>query len=396
MKVSFFHDHRFIVSQNIYYTPGGLPRTVWERYFDNFKEVIVATRSRAVESIPDKKFTISSREQVYFEPIYSYGKSSDILFKYNEIKDQINSVLKKTDCAIIRLPSVIGLIACQEAIKMKKPWAIEFVACPWDAYWNHGTITGKIIAPVMYLLNRYYVKKSSHVIYVSEEFLQDRYPAKGVQVGCSDVNILEVSEKVLKERLSKIERGFVNRHIKFGLIGSLNVDYKGHETAIKALAAIKNKLPPFKLRLLGDGNNKKWHALAEKYGIADSIEFCGTLPSGDPVLNWIDETDIYLIPSLQEGLPRALVEAMSRGCPALGARTGGIPELLPEDCLHKKRNWKKLSADIIRLVNDSKMLKKYASGNFNLAQNYLKEVLDKRRAEFWTDFRRDIISNKRG
>ncbi|BBB90121.1 MAG TPA: glycosyltransferase family 4 protein [Methylomusa anaerophila] len=390
MKVSFFHDHPFVVSKNVYYTHGGLMRALWKRYLECFQEIIVATRRREVESIVDKKLAVANCEHVFFEPVYYYNQGSNLIFKYDKIKNQIKTVLEKTDCAIIRLPSIIGLIACHEAIKMKKPWAVEVVGCTWDTYWNHGTIAGKIVAPVMYLLNRHYIKKASHAIYVSEQFLQERYPAQGIQAGCSDVVLAEVSPDVLKARLDKIEQGFNNRPIKFGLVGSLNIAYKGHETAIKALAAVKTKIPPFKLRFLGGGSGEKWQALAAKCGIADNVEFCGTLPSGEPVLNWMDDTDIYLIPSLQEGLPRALVEAMSRGCPALGARTGGIPELLPEECIHNRKDWEKLGKDIIRLVNDPDKLKQYATENFNTAKKYTNNLLDKRRSSFWMDFRQYV------
>src|SRR6266511_4199863 len=154
MKVSFFHDHPFVVYQNTYYTPGGFTRALWKRYLHSFEELVVVTRYKKAYEITESKLALSSCDQVSFEPIHNYRKESDLIFKYRKIRDQIKEVLKKTDCAIIRLPSVIGLIACQEAISMKKPWVAEVVGCAWDSYWNHGTITGKIAAPVMYLLNR--------------------------------------------------------------------------------------------------------------------------------------------------------------------------------------------------------------------------------------------------
>ena len=55
------------------------------------------------------------------------------------------------------------------------------------------------------------------------------------------------------------------------------------------------------------------------------------------MFEWLDDMDLYIQPSLQEGLPRAVVEAMSRGLPALGAHTGGIPELLGEDCIFPRK-----------------------------------------------------------
>lgn len=70
-------------------------------------------------------------------------------------------------------------------------------------------------------------------------------------------------------------------------------------------------------------------------GVADRVVFKGQMKH-QQVLEWIDSLDIYIQPSMQEGLPRALIEAMSRACPAIGSSTGGIPELLPSDAILKE------------------------------------------------------------
>lgn len=61
--------------------------------------------------------------------------------------------------------------------------------------------------------------------------------------------------------------------------------------------------------------------------VADQIKIIGQMPH-DKVFTWLDSIDIYAQPSRQEGLPRAMIEAMSRGIPCIGAKTAGIPELI--------------------------------------------------------------------
>nr|WP_246354533.1 glycosyltransferase family 4 protein [Paenibacillus phytohabitans] len=246
----------------------------------------------------------------------------------------------------------------------------------------------------MFLLNHYFIRKTSHAIYVSEQFLQKRYPTQGLQSSCSDVNIEELTHDILENRISKIEK--IDKDIiNFGLIGSLNVNYKGHETAIKALASIKDIIPPFRLRFLGGGDKARWEQMAIELDLFNMIDFCGTLPNGNPVLQWMDDTDIYLIPSLQEGLPRALVEAMSRACPALGARTGGIPELLPKEFLHKPKDWRKLAADILSIVNDKGRLVELASLNFHKSKEFERDTLLERKMKFWSTFKSYVDNSKR-
>ena len=106
----------------------------------------------------------------------------------------------------------------------------------------------------------------------------------------------------------------------------------------------------------------------------------------------MDNIDILLIPSLQEGLPRALIEAMSRGIPCLGAITGGIPQLLNNKYLHKKNDYNKLCQDIINLVNNKNEMIKCAKDNYTNAQRYIKPILDKNRSDFWKQFSDNIKS----
>ena len=105
------------------------------------------------------------------------------------------------------------------------------------------------------------------------------------------------------------------------------------------------------------------------------------------MLFWMDTLDMLVIPSFQEGLPRVLIEAMSRGCPAAGAKTGGIPELLRTEMLHNPGDYKKLAKDIKTVLNDKELAKELARENFSEAKQYAKEVLDSRRKSFWVDFK---------
>jgi glycosyltransferase involved in cell wall biosynthesis len=112
----------------------------------------------------------------------------------------------------------------------------------------------------------------------------------------------------------------------------------------------------------------------------------GCLPSGDPVFQWLDGLDIYIQPSFTEGLPRALVEAMSRGLPALGSTCGGIPELLPPECLHMPGDDKTLAAHLARMIQDKACRIQQARRNFSEAQNYYADRVEAKRDAFWHEF----------
>ena len=135
---------------------------------------------------------------------------------------------------------------------------------------------------------------------------------------------------------------------------------------------------------------QKWKKQIKKYNLEHNVIFDGTLPAGEPVLNWMDEMDIFLIPSLQEGLPRGLVEAMSRACPAIGVKTGGIPELISKQYIAEKKDFKKIAKMIEQMIVKKENMIEQAQYNFNKSLNYEKEKLYKKRKEFYNNI---IIKN---
>src|SRR5699024_9667719 len=96
--------------------------------------------------------------------------------------------------------------------------------------------------------------------------------------------------------------------------------------------------------ILGDGDQSSWKLLAKELGIEDNVKFKGVLPGGKPVLSWLESIDVYIQPSFQEGLPRAVIEAMSQGCPVVGSNAGGIPELIQDEYIHDMGDYEELSS----------------------------------------------------
>src|SRR5690606_42058407 len=99
----------------------------------------------------------------------------------------------------------------------------------------------------------------------------------------------------------------------------------------RALARLRQiGLDGFRYEIVGGGDQSYLRKIARKYGVADPVDFLGRITRKE-VFQWLDKIDLYIQPSKTEGLPRALIEAMSRGLPCLGTRVGGIPELLTDE-----------------------------------------------------------------
>lgn len=108
-----------------------------------------------------------------------------------------------------------------------------------------------------------------------------------------------------------------------GIVGRLTA-VKGHEFLFRAL----NSLPAVRLRVLGTGPDESaLRALAVDLGIADRVDFAGFV---SPILPAIAALDVLAMPSLHEGLPYALLEAMLVGTPVVASRVGGLAEALED------------------------------------------------------------------
>jgi glycosyltransferase involved in cell wall biosynthesis len=280
--------------------------------------------------------------------------------------------------------SELGWLAASEAERMGKPWAVEVVGDPWNALWNHGTIMGKLVAPMAAMKARHWIGKARFAVYVTSRTLQKRYPCRGLTAAVSNVEIPPVDEMVLKHRIRKISEA--RTPLRIGLMGSLKTKYKGVGTAIEALAVIRERHADAELHVLGAGSPQPFMHLATRRHISGNVFFDGVLPGGAPIMKWVDDIDIYIQPSLTEGLPRALVEAMSRGCPALGSAVGGIPELLPQACLHRPGDATHLASLLQRAIADRAWREEQAHCNFSIARNYYTSVLEERRDQFWAQF----------
>lgn len=389
MRVLFAHDGP--IQRDEYGNFYGIAHNddTFRRYYRIAEKIAVVIRVKDIDKVSAvKKYSKISVSP--FEVIESPNISSvkGMIIKRYEAKKIIKKEVMESDFVIARLPSVIGFLAIDYARKYNRPYFVEMVACPWDAYWNHSVL-GKIIAPIMYQNTRKRVKKADYVLYVTNEFLQKRYPTLGLSVNCSDVALMDFDDSVLNKRLKKISNMNADSKIVIGTTAAVDVKYKGQRYIIEAMGRLKKQgVSNIEYQLVGGGDQEYLKKLAQKFEVLDQVEFLGPLPHSQ-VFNWLDTIDIYTQPSRQEGLPRALIEAMSRALPSFGAKTAGIPELLDNDFIFNNNinNIKEICSILLKF--DKKKLQEQAIRNFNEAKKYEKDLIEDKRNEFYRLFKLD-------
>lgn len=384
MRVGFVFDTVLLKKENDYF---GMTLTYdffQERYLDKIDKLDVITRTEQIDKYngDTSGYKITNGKNVSVNPINSYKKIPDIILKNSKIKKEMASRLDLCDKVIIRMPSVLGIVACDYCEKNNKSYMIEMVACAWDGYLNHTNRIGKIIAPFMYFITKKKIRECNYVLYVTNEFLQRRYPTNGRQFGCSDVVLQESDCAILDNKINKMNN-FDSKSYSLCTIANVGMKYKGHIYAFKAIKKLKQDNVNVTYYLAGNGNQKYLKLAAKKLDIEDNVIFMGSL-AHDEVFNLIDKIDIYVQPSLQEGLPRALIEAMSRGCFCIGSDVGGIPELISKDFIFVRKKYIQLYKILLNL-NKNTIISE-CKNNFNKSLEFEKNFLSKKRNKIYKDF----------
>ncbi|MCK4738569.1 MAG: glycosyltransferase [Deltaproteobacteria bacterium] len=115
--------------------------------------------------------------------------------------------------------------------------------------------------------------------------------------------------------------------IAFGTVGRL-VPTKGHNILINAFKDVSVQLPTAKLIIAGDGSLRaELTKQAEELGLSEKIKFIGFTRNVPELLHALD---VFVFPSLAEGLPLGLLEAMVAKLPVVASRVGGIPEVVSD------------------------------------------------------------------
>ena len=154
-------------------------------------------------------------------------------------------------------------------------------------------------------------------------------------------------------------------------VGVLEV-YKNIDGLADAWRRAAPRLPGVVLQLVGDGTRRD---IVERL-LADLPEQTRWLPQLPPdgVVAAMDASTFLLLPSRSEGMGRVIVESLARGRPVLGARVGGIPELVEDGVnglLVDPEDAAGLADALVRLASDRALLERLAAGARASAEPWL-------------------------
>lgn len=106
-------------------------------------------------------------------------------------------------------------------------------------------------------------------------------------------------------------------------------EQKNHICIIKAASILKNMVDNFEIRLFGNGPLiDEMRTAAEELKVSDCVCFMGT---SEHVTEEMKKADIFILPSLWEGMPMTIIEAMNVGLPIIASDVGGVPDMIQNE-----------------------------------------------------------------
>jgi len=173
------------------------------------------------------------------------------------------------------------------------------------------------------------------------------------------------------------------------IIGSAAVleERKGLKFLLQAVANLRRRGCTIKLYLAGDGSQKRnLQILSQELGLQDSAVFLGFVSD---IPQFLSQIDIFVLPSLNEGLGVAVLEAMASGRPVIATRVGGLPELVEDRVtgyLVPPGNPAALADAIVQLASQRILLREMGSkGKMRLERHFTLEKMAQRNEEFYYD-----------
>lgn len=220
-------------------------------------------------------------------------------------------------------------------------------------------------------LDRFFLRFFDKIIAVSDNIknnlLNSRICIHKIEKIYNTVNCEIVKSKISLNEVRK--RFHLSQGDKLvGTIGRLSKE-KGIDYLIKAGSEIIATYPDVKILIIGDGPERQnLEILAKQLRISDNVIFCGFQKD---VAEFYHLIDIVVLPSITEGLPMVLLEALTYSKPIVATRVGGIPEVITDGktgILVEPQNPSRLAEGIIRILKNPEEAHRMASEGRKLVE----------------------------
>lgn len=298
-------------------------------------------RGHQISIVTPRVFKQSKRfEEIGAERIYRFSFLSEekLLVQYERIPVvrivtymlsgflSCMRVLRRDRCQLIHAHFVVpaGLIAVLVGRALRVPVIVQ----------AHGSDVTKYarLNSWMAQLSAFTVKKADHIVAVSDELRTILIQELGASADKITVRSCGVDIEQFRPipRDKAREQFGLSRQVSIVLLVGSLIRRKGIDSLLSAIASLAEHNSNLLLLIVGDGPlHEQLAAQARELSIEEVVRFVGRRPSEEMPL-WYSAADVFVLPSLREGTPLSLLEALSCGVPVIVSRAGGMPEVVED------------------------------------------------------------------
>ncbi len=263
-------------------------------------------------------------------------------------------------------------------------WAAFFARVPIIVHTPHGHVFwgyfGRLKTGIFILLEKISALITDRLVMLTEQEKNDHLhfhiaPKDKFSVVHSGIDLNRFSNLSVDPTAMKKRLGIPEDNMVVGTTGRLT-HVKGHRYLIEAAGKVLDVRLDTTFVFLGDGELlNELKDMVTKLDIEENVKFLGWR---DDVAEVMSVFDIFVLPSLNEGMGRVLVEAMALGKPIVASDVGGIPDLVvngENGFLVPVGNVGSLADGINRLIQSSGMRKKMGRCGKKIAADYSADAM---------------------
>lgn len=372
-KISVCLEHRFYEYNGNLYTKLAFPYKYWCDYLSFFDQITVVARAKKVSFLEDDMVLVTGKK-VNYEALPYYIGLQQFLLKFPLLVVKLIKVAFKYDYFLLRSGNSTNILAFLLII-LHKPYLREYPGNIEEGVigFAGNSLRIRILAKFLHFIAKFQGKFSKANSFVSE-YCKTLYASHKPSYIFSSFKESEINQ-------TKRDYNVIG-NFKIISVGRLEGE-KGHINLLKAISQFDD-VSKCEIHIVGDGSQKtNLKKFARDNNL--SVIFYGSITDRDQLFSLLANSDVFVIPSLTEGMPRALLEAMTVGLPCIGSKVGGIPEVLPDNMLYEATDIYGLK-NLLEKVSESKDFRMQAASENRdvITKLYSDEVLQAKKHEFWS------------
>lgn len=383
-------DDRLFVNNGQYYASDRNKFEFYQRYLRVFDRIRLVCRCEEEIELRKNRTPLSEDPRIEVVPIPFFQGPREYGRLYFKVGRAMSDAVKECDAAILRIPSTTAIRIGKIVNKAGIPYACEVVFDAEDG-WRGEIGLKRLMWKKLDMDTRHLCNDADGVSCVTEYYLQRHYYSKNGDSFSSHYSSLALPASFYSSNRKFPAHGpFVIAHI------ANQVQFngrKGHVELVKAVRLLKDEGIEVKVRFAGkdyfEGVNKL-KDLAKDLGVANEIEFVGFL-SREELDAFLNNADLFVMPTRAEGLPRVIIEAMAKGLPCITTPVSGNPELIDDHFLVPYERIDELAERIEEIITRPEIYEQTSLINFERSKQYEASLLQLRRDEFYTKLKSRVI-----